>query len=285
MMSDIEEHLHVLTLGEKSLDVGKILSTDTSIKILEAVYNSDQKVGVSASNVSQELGVGRTTVLYHLGRMLDSGLIKINPVLHDAPSWEGFWDAYRKGVAQIDKEQFDNIHTARINGIKLFVPTKKGFLFLPSTDLNQSKSMVKEVLNSITSRTFEGEYRRMKKNASILGSVGLILIALSFLLGQPGLNGPVLTGARMQMSEAYLEGLSDETPSAAAVQPQMEKAEVAQVESAMYGDTANVPVSISSGSNDTHKISEVLFIVGVLLTGSFTGFILYIQVRKRRFSL
>ncbi len=265
MISEIEEHLHVLTLGEKSLDVGKILSTDTSIKILEAVYSGDHKVGVSASSISETLGVGRTTALYHIGRMLDSGLIKINPVLHNASSWESFWDAYRKGSSEVDKEQFDSIHTARMNGIKLFVPTKKGFLFLPSTDVSQSASTLKEVLSSITARTFERDYRRMKKSASILGSVGLILIALSFVLGQTGLNEPVLTGVRMQMPEAYVESRSYEHPSPSAAEaPAAESyAEVEMME-------PHTPLS-----------SEVLFILGVLLTGSFTGFILYSRIRKR----
>lgn len=96
MLTQIEEHFHVLPLGEKSRGFGKILSTETGVKILEALYNGDTGVGLSASQISEGLGVGRTTVIYHLGRMQESGLIHINPILQDDKSWNRFWDQYRQ---------------------------------------------------------------------------------------------------------------------------------------------------------------------------------------------
>ena len=128
MLTQIEEHFHVLPLGEKSLGFGKILSTETSVKILEALYSCDTGVGLSASQISENLGVGRTTVIYHLGRMQESELIEINPILKDDRSWNQFWELYRQRNTALSQDQFKSVHTARMNGVKLYVPTKKGFL-------------------------------------------------------------------------------------------------------------------------------------------------------------
>jgi DNA-binding transcriptional ArsR family regulator len=196
LLSHIEEHFHVLPLGEKSLDLGKIISTDTSVKILESVYNSDNKVGVSASEISEALGVGRTTVIYHLGRMLESGLIEMNSILRSDDSWKKFWDLYRSRNVDITKEQFNKIHNSRMNGVKLFVPTKKGFLFLPAVDAKESRSMVRDVLTSITTLAIEGDYKRLKKTSSLIGTIGAVLIALSFLIQTPFIqsgSGPLQT--------------------------------------------------------------------------------------------
>jgi DNA-binding transcriptional ArsR family regulator len=181
MLSRMEDYFHILHLGEKSLDLGKILSSDTSIKILENVYNGDADVGLSASDISEALDVGRTTVIYHLGRMQERGLVKINPILEDDELWKKFWDLYRKKGIDVKKEQFDKLHNAKMNGVKLFVPTKKGFLVLPSTDMKLGQSMVMEALNSITAPVLESDYKKVAKSSSIFGILGLLLIALSLL--------------------------------------------------------------------------------------------------------
>jgi hypothetical protein len=198
MFSRIEDYFHILPLGEKSLDFGKILSTDTSLKIIESVYNSDSKVGLSASEISNMLGVGRTTVIYHLGRMHESGLVKINPNLENEEKWKKFWKEYRERSTNLSREQFERLHTARMSGVKLFVPTKKGFLILPSSDVRESRSMVKEALSSITLPAIEGDYKKMRKSTSVLGALGLIFIALSFFFQIPyfqQFQGMELSGA------------------------------------------------------------------------------------------
>ena len=206
MLSQIEEHFHVLPLSEKSIGFGKILSTDTSLKILEAVYKSDKRVGISSSEVSEMLGIGRTTVLYHLARMQDSGLLETNPILKNDDSWNNFWKLYKNRGADLSAEQFNRIHDARMNGVKLFVPTKKGFLFLPSTDIDESKSIVQEMLTSINRLAIEGSYKRVKKASSLAGTVGLLLITLSFLFQAPVfLNNPSLSIGSLDRAVAPME--------------------------------------------------------------------------------
>lgn len=191
LLSRIEEHFHVLHLSEKSLDVGKMLSSDTSIKVLEAVYKSDADVGVSASEISDALGVGRTTVIYHLGRMQECGLVKINPVLEYDEKWKKFYDLYRKKGLEVSKEQFNRLHDARMNGVKLYIPTKKGFLVMPSTDASTGESMAREALTSITATPVESGYGKMAKTASVFGILGLLFIAASMMLpGLPFLQAP-----------------------------------------------------------------------------------------------
>ncbi len=206
MLQRMEDYFHVLHLGEKSLDLGKILSSDTSIKILEAVYNGDADVGLSASDISKALGVGRTTVIYHLGRMQERGLVKINPILDDEETWKKFWDLYRKKGIDIEKEQFDKLHNARMNGVKLFIPTKKGFLVLPSTDVKLGQSMVMEAMTSITAPVLESDYKKVAKSTSLFGILGLLFIALSVML--PGLPFLQFPGGAMEASPSISE-LSD----------------------------------------------------------------------------
>jgi DNA-binding transcriptional ArsR family regulator len=217
----IEEHFHVLPLGEKSQDLGKILSTETSVKILENVYTSGGDVGISASKISELMGVGRTTVLYHLGRMLESGLLQINPILANEDSWNKFWDLYRSGNTKMSVEEFNQVHTARMNGVKLYMPTKKGFLVLPSIELIEGKSMVNEVLTSLTSLAVDRDYRRLKKTSSLLGTLGALLIALSFVFQMPYFQADQafqpyssdLSGEEMLLQEKLnLEGASSPPP-------------------------------------------------------------------------
>jgi DNA-binding transcriptional ArsR family regulator len=335
MLSQIEEHFHVLPLGEKSLDFGKILSTDTSVKILESVYNGDDKVGISASEISESLEVGRTTVIYHLGRMHESGLISINPMLKSDESWKKFWTLYKNRNAEVTKEQFNKIHNARMNGIKLFVPTKKGFLFLPATDVRESRSMVSEVLTSIATLAVENDYKRLKKTSSLLGTVGAVLIALSFLLQAPFIqsgSGPMEKLFFAQDAPAIESAASPaESPSnlftsspapppepgegkgmaETLAAPSTEMAELAVEESLDLADGESevlekrsedtfdrseieprVTEDISSGEAPltlvatsplprTIVYSKALLYLGIMMVGSFLGFLLFSSYRKK----
>jgi DNA-binding transcriptional ArsR family regulator len=330
MLSQIEEHFHVVPLGEKSLDFGKILSTETSVKVLESVYNGDSSVGISATEISEALGVGRTTVIYHLGRMQESGLVTINPVLQSENSWTRFWDLYRRRNADVSKEQFNQIHAARMNGVKLYVPTKKGFLVLPSTDVKESKTMVKEVLTTITSLAIEGDYRKMRKATSILGTLGVLFIALSFAFQMPffqyalgGANAPIpLTGdSGVVMEQASVApddpvsfSLTTGLPPPAESPPR-EKSQIAastDADSVFNGDSVEedrvtepelfeteeiesetaqeserparpeptVPTRTAS-TDESFTPSRVLFYLGILLVGSFLGFLSFKFVRRK----
>jgi DNA-binding transcriptional ArsR family regulator len=319
MLSQIEEHFHVLSLGEKSLDFGKILSTDTSVKILEAVYNSDHAVGASAPEISEVLGVGRTTVIYHLGRMLESGLVKINPVLKTEEDWKRFWNHYRNRDTDVTREQFNQVHDARMNGVKLFVPTKKGFLVLPSTDVKESRSMVKEVLASITTLAVEGDYKKLKKTTSLLGTVGALLIAISFLFQLPflqqsqlGMASVALEGKSMTGGEEFAAGGSPATAPTATTPPVVALAESVAAEKSASAPSAEdsaeksdlaveegqrLDVKRSEEASETVVSSTVqsvsatadkgaltfnaVMLVGTLFVGSFFGFLVYSYIRKK----
>ncbi len=328
MLSQIEEHFHVVPLGEKSLDFGKILSTETSVKVLESVYNGDSSVGISATEISEALGVGRTTVIYHLGRMQESGLVTINPVLQSEDSWTRFWDLYRRRNADVSKKQFNQIHAARMNGVKLYVPTKKGFLVLPSTDVKESKTMVKEVLTTITSLAIEGDYRKVRKATSILGTLGVLFIALSFAFQMPffqyalgGVNAPIpLTGdsgvvmeqtsiapddtltlttdppmpaesppREKSQSAASMDAVS--VDSGASVEddrvsePELFETEKIESETARGGESPARPVATeptrTAPTDEPFTRLRVLFYLGILLVGSFLGFLSFKFVRRK----
>jgi len=287
MLSRIEEYFHVLHLSEKSQDFGKILSTETSVKILEAVYNSDGRVGASSSEISDALGMGRTTVLYHLGRMQESGLIKVNPVLENEGSWTRFWDLYRKGHSDASKEQFDKLHNARMNGVKLFVPTKKGFLILPSTNAREGESIVTQALASIAAPIVERDYKNVKKASSILGAIGLLLIAMSFLLQPPlfqqkaVIDASLVKAPEMELGDVSRESMAAQ-PLATNAPPNL--AESSLDEKSMKMPEATEPPSPQPAYEEagrTALISKTFAYTGTLFLGSFIGFLLYSYFRVR----
>ncbi|RMF91254.1 MAG: ArsR family transcriptional regulator [Methanobacteriota archaeon] len=281
MLSRLEEHFHVLPLGEKSHGLGKVLSTETGVRVLEAVYRSDPDVGVSAAEISKRLGVGRTTVLYHLGRMLESGLVEINPVLKSEEGWRRFWNLYRSGGAHLTKEQFNHLHEAHMNGIKLFVPRKKGFLVLPSTDAGESRSMMLDLLSSITAPVRETDYGRLKKTSSLLGTVGVLLIALSFLFQTPlfsSMAGTAPATGRVAVEEAAMYAAPAAPSSDAAGSSSVEKSMVA-------GERAPAPSPLEergvAASPVLLWISRASLYLGILFSGSAFGFLVFWYSRRR----
>ncbi|MFV2040514.1 MAG: winged helix-turn-helix domain-containing protein [Candidatus Hydrothermarchaeales archaeon] len=300
MLTQIEEHFHVLPLGEKSLAFGKILSTETSVKILESLYNCDTGVGLSASQISENLGVGRTTVIYHLGRMQENGLIQINPILQDDKSWNRFWDEYRQRTTGLSQDQFKSVHSARMNGVKLYVPTKKGFLLLPSTSVKESRSMVRDVLASISTLAVESNYQRMKKASSVLGTLGLLFIALSLAFQIPFLQtgfessraAAPLAGDAVVMEQASggASSLDSALPAAASQerfdeQQSMEKTAAApSSEDLTASDEARSQPQVSE-TRRASPVPALLLYTGILLLGSFIGFLAFGVVRKRRAKL
>ena|GEM_PF-6096737 len=302
MLTQIEEHFHVLPLGEKSLDFGKILSTETSVKILEALYSCDTDVGVSASQISESLGLGRTTVIYHLGRMQESGLIRINPILKNDKSWNRFWNLYRQKSTDFSPDQFGRVHTARMNGVKLYVPTKKGFLLLPSASIKESRSMVRDVLESISQLALEDNYQRMKKASSIMGTLGVLFIALSLAFQMPFLqldstpetsfapSSPLpAESLRMEKSVGTAAMYADSAQGldAAPEDDHGGESEIVE-ETAINPMESETPLNpeiamsaVTESAVETPLILRLLFYIGLLFTGSFIGFLAYTFIRKK----
>ena len=70
---DATEKVLILPLGEESKKVTKVLSNDSARQMLELLVDKP----MSASDVSEELGVPLTTVKYNLDALIDAGLIKV----------------------------------------------------------------------------------------------------------------------------------------------------------------------------------------------------------------
>ena len=70
---DAAEKVLILPLGEESKKVTKVLSNDSARQMLELLVDKP----MSASEVSEELGVPLTTVKYNLDALIDAGLIKV----------------------------------------------------------------------------------------------------------------------------------------------------------------------------------------------------------------
>lgn len=259
-LSTVEEHFHVLPLGEESQDLGKILSTDTSLAILKEIYGSDPLVGVSAQSISNALGMGRTTVLYHLNRMVESGVIRLHPALLDSTSWEDFWRLFRSRDAGVSKEQFEDIHRAHIKGVKLYVPAKKGILILPSTDQVESQSLFKEMVASMSRVTAK---RKATPISSALGILGVIFIALSFFMSQPNMHNSLQSPPEIRGAD---QGLQEMTGAEKMMSP---------ADTLVETTAESKPLGSLSASERPFPLQQGLQYVGILSIGSAMGIFLY----------
>jgi len=212
LVARVEEHLHILPLGERSRELGKVLSNETGRRVLEAIYSSDSAVGLSAQEISRRLGVSRTAVLYHLTRMMECGLVRINPVLETEVSWKGFWERYRRGRGGVSRDQFNRLHEARMKGVKLFVPRAKGFLLIPGLDDEAGRAFLANLLSTMASLREAALVKGARRATSILGALGVVLLLLSFALQWPGPWLTARTGGEMLKARAAAELAAQPAP-------------------------------------------------------------------------
>lgn len=129
MMRGLEERFHILYLDDRSIGLGEVISSKTGRRVMETLYRDAGRVGVSASELSERVGAPRTTVLHHLYKLLDTGIVEVNPLLHEDIDWNKFWsEAKRLGLSKMEAER---IRKARITGEKLFLPKKEGIILIP----------------------------------------------------------------------------------------------------------------------------------------------------------
>ncbi len=75
MPDNPEEKLLILQLSEDSRKIARLLSSETSIRILKQLQKS-----MSAGNLADELGVSLNTLKYNLDALLEAGMIRIRHV-------------------------------------------------------------------------------------------------------------------------------------------------------------------------------------------------------------
>lgn len=76
MPDNPEEKLLILQLSEDSRKVARLLSSETSIKILKLLSTKS----MSAGNLADELGVHLNTLKYNLDSLLEAGMIRVRQI-------------------------------------------------------------------------------------------------------------------------------------------------------------------------------------------------------------
>lgn len=76
MPDNKEEKLLILQLSEDSKKVSRLLSNETSLKVLKTLENRS----MSAGDLANELEIRLNTIKYNLDLLLEAGLIKVRQV-------------------------------------------------------------------------------------------------------------------------------------------------------------------------------------------------------------
>lgn len=76
MPDNPEEKMLILQLSEDSRKIARLLSSETSIRILKLL----NKKSMSAGNLADELGVRLNTLKYNLDSLLEAGMIRVRHV-------------------------------------------------------------------------------------------------------------------------------------------------------------------------------------------------------------
>ncbi len=280
VLARVERYFNVILLGEKSAGFGKVLSSETGTNILELMSGSSSKVGLSATEVSESLGIGRTTVLYHLDRMKESGMVEVNRHLASEQNWNAFWEECKKGTTDYSREEFNRLHDAKLRGEKLFVTTKKGVLFMPSSDKSSGHAMIAEAFAPLVSPGAERSYKRALSGSATLGVLGIMLLAFSFVSHPSPLDlfvtpQPAMRGGEMFMAAPPMSAeMAPETPmDAKAIAPE-EEAEVV-----VEREAAEEVMVIDKSRPSTLPLA--LSYLGVLLLGCGIGIFVYARFVRR----
>lgn len=76
MPDNKEEKLLILQLSEDSMKVARLLSNETSIRVLKML----EKRSMSAGDLANELEIRLNTLKYNLDSLLEAGLIRVRQV-------------------------------------------------------------------------------------------------------------------------------------------------------------------------------------------------------------
>jgi ArsR family transcriptional regulator, arsenate/arsenite/antimonite-responsive transcriptional repressor len=77
MPDNPEEKLLILQLSEDSRKIARLLSSETSIRILKLL----NKKSMSAGDLAEELGVRLNTLKYNLDSLLEAGMIRVRRII------------------------------------------------------------------------------------------------------------------------------------------------------------------------------------------------------------
>jgi predicted ArsR family transcriptional regulator len=77
MPDNPEEKLLILQLSEDSRKIARLLSSETSIRILKLL----NKKSMSAGDLADELGVRLNTLKYNLDSLLEAGMIRVRHII------------------------------------------------------------------------------------------------------------------------------------------------------------------------------------------------------------
>ncbi|MHC1604921.1 MAG: ArsR/SmtB family transcription factor [Candidatus Methanofastidiosia archaeon] len=120
-MTEFDEVFHVLsTQDQKTKIIAMELANERGRKVLETIFEGKK----SSSEISKELNIGLPTVLFHIERLTEAGLIKV-----------------------IDKDL-----SKKFREIKYYGPSKKAILIVPSPNKETKNVLSLSLLSQFDSK-------------------------------------------------------------------------------------------------------------------------------------
>lgn len=200
MIRGFDERFQILYLDDRSVSLGEVISSKTGIKVVETLYRYAGRIGLSASELSEKVGAPRTTVLHHLYKLMEAGIVEAHPLLRRDLDWKRFWsEAARLGLSRMEAER---LRRARISGEKLFLPVKEGIILIPER-IGEAEAKA------------EAKARPLKEALAAIGSgvglAGALILLKEYVQPTPGVRlageAASLLKAPSQTSTAALLGL------------------------------------------------------------------------------
>lgn|GEM_PF-3085421 len=166
-IESIQDTVEILsTDDEKIKKLGELLSNDSSRIILKLLFDAD----MTANQIAQKTDMLLSLVIYHLNKMMEFGIVKIN---------------------KIEKNQKDH-------DMKYYTASKLAVLILPSKSVEKAKKSKSLLLS----------FKRLYKFAAIGISAGISYMISLNLQNTPETRGPGTNGIMTYDSWAIIIALA-----------------------------------------------------------------------------
>jgi len=120
-MAEDDKLFHIVSMNdEKAKIIAMELANDKGRMVLDAIFEGKK----SSSQISKELNINLPTVLFHIERLIDAGVIKV----------------------------IDTNLSKKFREIKYYGPSKKAILIIPEKEMPEVESMTHSLMSGITAK-------------------------------------------------------------------------------------------------------------------------------------